>query len=94
MGLWGQRLARALVGLVVLLGVLYAGDWVVLRVRDSHGTAYRVVQVNQFLATPLKGNKVEYDLMGTVPETCSRSIFPQKGDPACWWLEKHTSQWE
>lgn len=94
MGLWGQRLVRALVVLVVLLGLLYAGDWVVLRVRVSHGTAYRVVQVNQFLATPLKGNKVEYDLMGTVPETCSRSIFPQKGDPACWWLEKHTSQWE
>ena len=53
-----------------------------------------VVQVNQFLATPLKGNKVEYDLMGTVPMTCSRSIFPQKGNPACWWLERHTSQWE
>ena len=60
----------------------------------SRGTAYEVVQVNQFLATPLKGNKVEYDLMGTVPMTCSRSIFPQQGNPACWWLKRHTSQWE
>jgi hypothetical protein len=94
MGLWMRRLGRALVVLVVLLGLLYVGDWVVLRVRVSHGTAYRVISVNQFLATPLKGNKVEYDLMGTVPVTCSRSIFPQQGNPACWWLEKHTSQWE
>jgi hypothetical protein len=53
-----------------------------------------VVQVNQLLATPLKGNKVEYDLMGTVPVTCSRSLFPQQGNPACWWLKRHTSQWE
>ena len=26
--------------------------------------------------------------------TCSHSIFPQQGNPACWWLERHTSQWE
>jgi hypothetical protein len=94
MGLWMRRLGRALVVLAVLLGLLYIGDWAVLRARVSHGTAYRVISVNQLLATPLKGNKVEYDLMGTVPETCSRSIFPQQGNSACWWLEKHTSQWE
>jgi hypothetical protein len=80
--------------LAVLVGLLYVGDWLVLRSRISHGTAYGVVEVNQFLATPLKGNKVEYDLMGTVPVRCSRSIFPQQGDPACWWLERHTSQWQ
>jgi hypothetical protein len=80
--------------MVVLLGILYVGDWVVLQVRITHGTAYGVVEVNQFLATPLKGNKVEYDLVGAVQETCSRSIFPQKGNPACWWLERHKSQWE
>jgi hypothetical protein len=94
MGKWAGRLVRLVMVLAVLVGLLYVGDWAVLRTRVSHGTAYGVVQVNQFLATPLKGNKVEYDLMGTVPVTCSRSIFPQQGDPACWWLERHTSQWE
>jgi hypothetical protein len=91
---WAGRLVRSLMVLIILLGLLYVGDWAVLRVRLSHGTAFEVVQVNQFLATPLKGNKVEYDLMGTVPMTCSRSIFPQLGNPACWWLKRHTSQWE
>jgi hypothetical protein len=80
--------------MVIALGLLYGGDWIVLRFRVARGTAYSVVQVNQFLATPLKGNKVEYDLTGTVPETCSRSIFPQKGNPACWWLERHNTQWQ
>jgi hypothetical protein len=94
MGKWTGRLVRLVMVLAVLLGLLYVGDWLVLRTRVSHGTGYGVVQVHQFLATPLKGNKVEYDLMGTVPVTCSRSIFPQLGNPACWWLERHTSQWE
>ena len=80
--------------LAFLLANLYVWDWVLLRIRVSRGTAYDVVQVNQLLATPLKGNKVEYDLMGTVPVTCSRSLFPQQGNPACWWLKRHTSQWE
>jgi hypothetical protein len=94
MGKWTGRLVRFVLMLGVLCGLLYVGDWLVLRVRASHGTAYRVIQVNQLLATPLKGNKVEYDLMGTVLMTCSRSIFPQQGYPACWWLKRHTSQWE
>jgi hypothetical protein len=94
MNTWAERLVRWMMVLAVLLGLVYVGDWAVLQVRVAHGTAFDVVQVNQFLATPLKGNKVEYDLMGTVPMTCSRSIFPQKGNPACWWLRRHTSQWE
>jgi hypothetical protein len=91
---WRQRLGKIAIGLVVLLGMLCVGDWVAMRLRIAKGTAYSTVEVNQFLATPLKGNKMEYDLVGTVQETCSRSIFPQKGNPACWWLKRHTSQWE
>ena len=91
---WAKLLVRSVLVLVFLLANLYLWDWVLLRIRISRGTGYEVVQVNQFLATPLKGNKVEYDLMGTVPVTCSRSLFPQEGNPACWWLKRHTSQWE
>jgi hypothetical protein len=94
MGKWAGRLVRFVLMMGILLGVVYLGDWAVLRVRVGRGTAFDVVQVNQFLATPLKGNKVEYDMMGTVLVTCSRSLFPQQGNPACWWLRRHTSQWE
>ena len=91
---WARRLGRVAIAVVVLLELLFVGDWVVVQFRISRGTAYGVVEVNQFLATPLKGSKVEYDLMGTVQKTCTRSVFPQKGNPSCWWLERHKSQWE
>jgi len=91
---WKRQLGLGVVVLIVLLAVLYAGDWLVWRWRVSHGEGYGTVEVHQFLATSLKGNKTEYDLTGTIQEQCSRSIFPQQGDPACWWLERHTAQWQ
>jgi hypothetical protein len=94
MELWIGRVIRLLVALAVAAGALWVGDWAVLRARVSHGTAFGTVQVNQFLATPLKGSKVEYDYMGTAQVTCSRSIFPQQGNSACWWVERHKAQWE
>lgn len=84
-------LLRVLLGAVAVAVLLYVGDWGVYQVRSA---PVGVVQVNQLLATPLKGNKVEYDFMGVVPVTCSRSIFPQKGNAACWWVERHKMQWE
>ena len=81
--------------LVLLVSVLasYLGDAVVLQVRLRHGTAYRVIQVDQFLTTPLKGQKEEYDLTGQVSVTCVRAIYPQLGASPCWWVERHRAQW-
>ncbi|WP_348267174.1 hypothetical protein P8936_15355 [Edaphobacter paludis] len=82
---------RILLGAVVAGLLLYLGDWVVFQIRRG---PVGVVQVNQLLATPLKGNKMEYDFMGVVPVTCSRSVFPRRGNDACWWVERHKTQWE
>ncbi len=91
---WMRQLGRLLIVLGCLLVVLYVGDFLVLEYHAAHGTGYSTVEVTQFLATKLKGNKTEYDMMGTSEETCTRTLFPQKGYPPCWWLQKHTSQWE
>jgi hypothetical protein len=93
-GTWGRRLGGVLIAMVIVLGVLYAGDWLVWRWHMARGAGYGVVEVHQFLATSLKGNKTEYDMTGTIQEQCSRSIFPQNGNPACWWLARHNAQWE
>jgi len=85
------------VGSLILLAAvlaLYLGDAAAFAVKKHNGNAYRVIQVNQFLATPLKGNKEEFDVAGSESVTCSRTIFPQPGVPACWWLERHTAQWQ
>ncbi|MGB6483938.1 MAG: hypothetical protein WBE86_10680 [Candidatus Acidiferrales bacterium] len=89
-----RRIGQILLFLLASLAILYAGDWGVLRVRMGHQTAFSTVQVAQFLATPLKNHTDEYDYMGTVTQTCVRSIFPHVSDPPCWWLKRHTTQWE
>jgi hypothetical protein len=91
---WGRRLMEGAVVLLFLFGILFAGDWLVWRWRVARGMGYGTVEVRQFLATSLKGNKTEYDMTGTVQQQCSRSIFPQNGNSACWWLQRHNAQWQ
>ena len=81
---------------VVLAAILltYVIDWAVFHLRMRKGTAISSVQVEQYLTTPLKGNKAEFDYMGTAPESCARSLFPQGGNPACWWLQRHKTDWQ
>ncbi|HEX4036449.1 MAG TPA: hypothetical protein VHX37_00195 [Acidobacteriaceae bacterium] len=90
LGWVGEAVKVLLVAAVVVYGV----DWGVFEVRAAHGTGYDTVQVEQYLSTPLKGSKTEYDYMGTATENCARALFPHGGAPACWWLKKHTTQWE
>jgi hypothetical protein len=75
--------------------VAYAVDWSVFELR---GPAMSTVTVQQFLKTPLKGNKLEFDYLGTADEGCSRTLFPQYAaatwNPPCWWLERHKTRWQ
>ncbi len=82
-------LARALVGLVVAAAVVYLGDWAVWRVRVALGGGMGTVEVSRFVVASLKGNKEEYYPDGSATVDCSRSLFPQAGSGACWWLERH-----
>ena len=88
-----QRLwRRAVPILLATVAVIYLGDWLVLILRPS-ATPGASVQVDQFLKTPLKGQKEEYDYMGTVAQPCVPSLFPHRGESPCWWLVRHKTQW-
>ena len=89
-----KLLERGVQGLLVTAVLLWCGDWALFRVRAARGTAYDTVTVKEFLSTPLKGKKTEFDYVGTEPENCARALFPHGGAPACWWLRRHTTQWE
>jgi hypothetical protein len=78
-----------MVGLIVALAALYVGDCVVWRARLAMGGGMGKVTVSNMTAVPLKNNKEEYFWNGNSVEDCSRSIFPQAGGGACWWLERH-----
>jgi hypothetical protein len=85
-------LVRIVQGLVTLLVVLYLGDLIGWSVRGRNQVSSSV-QVEQFLRTPLKGRKEEFDYMGTVAQPCARAIFPHDSETPCWWLERHKIQW-
>ncbi len=89
-----RRVGTAVQALLAVVLVVYAADWGQFHLRASRGTAYSTYQVELYLSTPLKGNKAEYDYMGTQPQRCARSLFPQAGYVPCWWLARHTTRWQ
>jgi hypothetical protein len=76
--------------LLIALLLIYLGDWAVLSLRKDGSSS---VQVDQFLRTPLKGQKEEFDYMGTVAQSCVPSLFPHQSETPCWWLKRHKTQW-
>lgn len=82
-------LLRAIVVLAVGFIAVYLGDWAVFRL---HGSPLSRVTVNRYLTIPLKGNKKEFDYLGTMEVPCSVSLFPQAGQSPCWQLRRNASQ--
>jgi hypothetical protein len=84
-----QWLQRGLLTLVVGFIAVYGGDWALYQMR---GSPTSTVTVNQMMTVPLKGNKTEYDYVGSSEVTCSVSLFPQSGQSPCWRLRRNPNQ--
>jgi len=82
-------IARVVVVLVVSFVVVYGGDWAIYKLR---GSPTSTVTVSRYLTVPLKGNKIEYDYLGTSDVPCSVSLFPQAGQSPCWHLRRNPNQ--
>ena len=90
-------LGQAAKYLLLTILTLYALDFAIVHARQLRGGGLGTVAVDQFLATPLKGNKAEYDYLGTVNQPCSRTLFPHYAstwNPPCWWLQRHNTTWQ
>jgi hypothetical protein len=84
-------LARALIGVVALLGVLFVADDLSLRYRVAHrkdGDPFE--EVTYYIAAMLKNGRVEvfYDQPQT--EVCVHALFPHLGYRPCWYVTRHT----
>jgi len=84
-----RMLVRAVVALLVLGLAAYPVDWAVWRLRMAAGHGMGQVQVSRFTVAELKGGKESYYFDGTAMADCSRSLFPEAGSGACWWMARH-----
>ncbi|MGH9599514.1 MAG: hypothetical protein ACRD27_06595 [Terracidiphilus sp.] len=92
MWIWlGRWLLRVFLALAAAFVVAYAGDWAVYRTRGSPQSS---VTVSRFMSIPLKGNKQEFDFLGTGVVPCAISLFPQSSEDPCWLLRRNPTKWE
>ncbi len=80
--------------LLAAVALLYLGDWAVWRIRVADGGGMGSVTVGLLQVAEMKGNKEEYFPDGTEVVQCSKSLFPQAGAGACWWVEGHRTVYE
>lgn len=80
---------RAFVAAAAVFVVVYAGDALVYRLR---GGPQGKVTVNRYVPIPLKGNRTEFDFLGTLDVPCSVSLFSQGGESPCWQLRRNHNQ--
>jgi len=89
---------RILIGLIAAFALVYAGDFVLLRVRMLHpkpGDPFETVTALRILAIGEKGNRTEYSVDPLQPQQtaeCVHTLFPHNGDPPCWYLKKKFAQ--
>ena len=91
---WARFFGKGVFWLLVFVAALYIGDWAVWRARVAAGGGLDHVTVGLLQVATLKGNKEEYYPDGTEVVDCSKSIFPQTGAGACWWVESHKTVFE
>lgn len=84
-----QRYAAVLACALVLV---YPLDWGIWRIRQSFGKGMGSADVTETTAATLKGDRFEVYSQQSTTVNCSRSLLPEAGAGACWWLHRHPSQ--
>ena len=94
----GTIVKLALVGAVLLLGLIYAGDYLLVRHRIVHptaGSAFGNVVMERLYAIPQKNGATEYEFDARQPEVntpCVHSLFPHLGLSPCWYLKRNSQK--
>jgi hypothetical protein len=82
-------LKRGFIALAAVFIATYAGDLAIYKLR---GSPLSSVTVTRYQTVPLKGNKIEYDYLGTGDVSCAVALFPQAGQSPCWYLRRNPNQ--
>ena len=79
---------------VILLILASAADYAIFLYRQRHGDVLSFVTVRQFVASPLKNGRYEFDYMGTMDVPCVEAFLPHQHMAPCWWVGVHHDHWE
>ncbi len=85
-------LEPAAIALLAAALLLWLGDYAVFRYRLSRGNGIGSVQVNEYLAVPLKNGREQFDYTGTENVPCAHALFPQTQGSPCWYVARHRDQ--
>jgi hypothetical protein len=91
---------RAARVLLILVAILYAGDYVSVKYRMSRagsppsapGGPLDTVQIQRTYEIPHKDGRAEFAFAEPQTVTCVHSIFPHLGYSPCWYLKRHSQQ--
>ena len=82
--------ALVCLALAVLLALVWAGDYALLRYRmHTSRNPFGVVRVEPYYAVPRKDGRVEFLYQDPQDQTCVNSLFPRAGYAPCWYLNRH-----
>jgi hypothetical protein len=84
-----RLLVRTAMGIGIVVVAAYPVDWAVWRLRVAVGGGMDTIQVTHFTVATLKYGKSDYYIDGTTKLDCSKSLFPEAGSGACWWVRRH-----
>jgi hypothetical protein len=87
----GRWLMRVLLAVAIVSLAAYAIDFMVYKLR---GSPHSTVAMSQYMSIPLKGQKTEYDFLGSASVPCAVALFPHGGQDPCWHLRRNPDQWE
>ncbi len=83
---------RALIIVVIVGVVLYAGDFLSLRLGIPARAAVGSITVHSFYSVKLKNGRTEYEYAGDHQVSCTNSLLPQYGMKPCWYVNRHTNE--
>jgi hypothetical protein len=89
---------RLILSLVGCLAIVYAADFLYVRIRMLHpkpADPFESMQALRVLSIPEKNGKTEFEVDAVNPEQtviCVHSLFPHSGYSPCWYVKPRINQ--
>jgi hypothetical protein len=88
-----RAILRGVLAILVLLLVVYVGDYCSLRYQIPGGRPqFGQIPVDTLYAIHQKDGKTEYEMGPPETDQCVHSLFPHFGCTPCWYASRHSEK--